>query len=282
MAKCSSFRCAGRPGHSVCDREYNGRRDSISGESHGSRQTDCARGKCTGDVQPDRPSGEENLGAGGEMKQVRLDCPFVQLSASDQQRLVFSSPPILLEGVTFSSTVRDRHGTLLRFTTASDQRYRVRTGMDEVPEDLVEAVMKQEDRGYWQHIGVNPFSLLRAEGNAYRWTAIRCLDSDDASRSASLSPEYQNDSGQALQILYALRIERNYDKAQILEAYFNLAPYGRNIEGVGAASLIYFGKRPKELSRQEILALAVLPQSPAKRLPFMAPIRNRSCAPEKD
>jgi penicillin-binding protein 1C len=74
----------------------------------------------------------------------------------------FLARPLLLEGVPFSSTIRDRHGALLRLTTASDQRYRMRIGMHEVPEDLVEAVMKQEDRGYWQHIGVNPLSLLRA------------------------------------------------------------------------------------------------------------------------
>jgi penicillin-binding protein 1C len=181
----------------------------------------------------------------------------------------FLPRPLLLDGVTFSSTVRDRHGTLLRLTTASDQRYRVRTTMDDVPGDLVKAVMTQEDRSYWQHIGVNPVSLLRAVGE-FIIGGPRSGASTLTMQVARLRYRLNTRTipGKLLQILYALRIERNYDKAQILEAYFNLAPYGRNIEGVGAASLIYFGKKPKELSRQEILALAVLPQSPAKRAPL--------------
>ena len=54
-------------------------------------------------------------------------------------------------------------------------------------------------------------------------------------------------------------------KTQILEAYLNLAPYGRNIEGVGAASEIYFGKTAARLSEPEAIALSVIPQSPTRR-----------------
>ncbi len=43
-------------------------------------------------------------------------------------------------------------------------------------------------------------------------------------------------------MLRALELERHYSKEQLLEAYLNLAPYGGNIEGAGAASEIYFGK----------------------------------------
>jgi penicillin-binding protein 1C len=51
-----------------------------------------------------------------------------------------------------------------------------------------------------------------------------------------------------------------------LEAYLNYAPYGRNIEGIGAASLIYFDKTPDKLTLPESLTLAVLPQSPSYRI----------------
>src|SRR5712672_3248097 len=73
--------------------------------------------------------------------------------------------------------------------------------------------------------------------------------------------------GKLEQILRALELERHYSKDEILEAYLNVAPYGRNIEGVGAASLIYFGKEPGELSPVEAMTLAVMPQSPARRSP---------------
>src|SRR5207247_1848840 len=75
--------------------------------------------------------------------------------------------------------------------------------------------------------------------------------------------------GKFLQMLRALEIERHYTKAEILEAYFNLAPYGRNIEGIGAASEIYFGKPPAKLSLHEAVALSVIPKHPALRTPHV-------------
>ncbi|PYJ14388.1 MAG: hypothetical protein DME94_09450, partial [Verrucomicrobia bacterium] len=48
----------------------------------------------------------------------------------------------------------------------------------------------------------------------------------------------------------------------------NLAPYGRNIEGIGAASQIYFDKPASKLSRPEAVALSVIPQSPSRRALF--------------
>ena len=176
---------------------------------------------------------------------------------------------LLMEGITFSSIARDRHGALLRLTTASDQRYRIKVELEEIPEDLLEAVMTQEDRSYWQHIGVNPLSLFRAVSELVIG-GPRSGASTLTMQVARLRYRLNTRTipGKLLQMLFALRIERHYTKSQILEAYFNLAPYGRNIEGIGAASLIYFGKKPKDLSRQEILALAVLPQSPARRAPI--------------
>jgi penicillin-binding protein 1C len=62
-----------------------------------------------------------------------------------------------------------------------------------------------------------------------------------------------------------LWLEARYGKREILEAYLNFAPYGGNIEGVGAASLVYFQKRAADLTRPEALTLAVIPQNPRAR-----------------
>ena len=59
----------------------------------------------------------------------------------------------------------------------------------------------------------------------------------------------------------------HYSKDEILEAYLNLAPYGGNIEGVGAASLIYFNNSVNKLSLPEALTLSIIPQNPGKRTP---------------
>ncbi|WP_370790688.1 transglycosylase domain-containing protein [Bilophila wadsworthia] len=60
-------------------------------------------------------------------------------------------------------------------------------------------------------------------------------------------------------------------RGEILEAYFNLAPYGGNIEGVGAAARIYFRTTSGRLTRTESLALAVVPQNPVRRSPLNGP-----------
>lgn len=70
-----------------------------------------------------------------------------------------------------------------------------------------------------------------------------------------------------MQVLRALQLERHYGKNQILEAYFNLAPYGGNVEGIGAAALLWCGRSPAELTVRESAALSIIPQSPATRLP---------------
>src|SRR5262249_45170402 len=49
-------------------------------------------------------------------------------------------------------------------------------------------------------------------------------------------------------------------------AYLNVAPFGRNVEGVGAASLVYFGKPVGKLSLPEALTLAVIPQDPVRHI----------------
>jgi penicillin-binding protein 1C len=73
--------------------------------------------------------------------------------------------------------------------------------------------------------------------------------------------------GKLQQIVRAVQLEMCYSKREILEAHINLMPYGGNIQGVGAASLIYFDKPAARLDIAESLALVLIPQSPARRAP---------------
>src|SRR5206468_2650327 len=67
---------------------------------------------------------------------------------------------------------------------------------------------------------------------------------------------------------------------EILQMYLNLVPYGGNIEGVKAASLLYFKKNPDHLSLAEITALSIIPNRPSSLLigrsnPHIIAERNR-------
>jgi penicillin-binding protein 1C len=212
---------------------------------------------------------QRSTGAGAARKVLRRFVLAGALIASLLLTAWFFLPrPPLLDDVPFSAVARDRNGGLMRLTTASDQRYRLPVRLNEVPQDLILAVTTQEDHRYRSHFGVDFGALLRA--------SIGFIQGHPRSGASTLTMQVarlrfhlqtRSISGKLVQIYRALEIERHYSKDQILEAYFNLAPYGRNIEGISAASLIYFDKSPARLSRQEILALAVLPQSPAKRTP---------------
>lgn len=175
--------------------------------------------------------------------------------------------PALLEGIDFSQRIRDRNGNLLRVTLTADQKYRIWTPLKEISPALVDATLRFEDKYYDKHPGVNPVSLLRATWNLVFSGRTHAGASTITMQLARLRYHLRTRTlaGKLRQIVYAIELERHYTKAQILEAYLNLAPYGRNIEGVGAASEIYFSKSAARVTSAEAVALSVIPQSPTRR-----------------
>src|SRR5687768_7747153 len=180
--------------------------------------------------------------------------------------LALPRPP-LLEGIDFSTRVRDRNGSVLRVTLTADQKYRLWTPLKEISPALIDATVRFEDKHYGKHPGVNPVSLARATWNFAVAGGTRAGASTITMQLARLRFHLHTRTvaGKLRQIMYALELERHYSKAQILEAYLNLAPYGRNIEGVGAASEIYFAKTAARITGPEAVALSVIPQSPTRR-----------------
>jgi len=179
--------------------------------------------------------------------------------------LCLPKPP-LMNDVSFSRRIFDRDGHQLRMTLSRDEKYRIFTPLDRISPRLVEATLLHEDRFFGEHPGVNPIAVARAA-----WYFCRGQQRGGAStitmQLARLSAHMQTRTvrGKLAQMLRALELERHYSKAQLLEAYLNLAPYGRNIEGVGAASEIYFGKEPAHMTLHEAIALSLIPQSPSRR-----------------
>ena len=175
--------------------------------------------------------------------------------------------PPSLQGVDFSTRVRDRNGNVLRVTLTADQKYRIWTPLKEISPALIDATLRFEDKYYDKHPGVNPVSLLRAGWNLVFSGRTHAGASTITMQLARLRYHLHTRTvaGKLRQIVYALELERHYSKAQILEAYLNLAPYGRNIEGVGAASEIYFSKSAARVTGAEAVALSVIPQSPTRR-----------------
>ncbi|MFS2047988.1 penicillin-binding protein 1C, partial [Variovorax sp. CT11-76] len=173
----------------------------------------------------------------------------------------------LSETVGSSRAVYARGGELLRLTLAADEQYRLWVPLDRISLTLIDAVLLYEDRRFYAHPGVNPAALVRS--------AWRIASGERRQGGSTLTMQlarrlYGIDSrtagGKVAQIAAALWIEARHGKREILEAYLNTAPYGGNIEGVQAASLIYFRKDAARLSLPEALTLAVIPQNPVKRI----------------
>jgi len=167
-----------------------------------------------------------------------------------------------------STAVYDDHGRLLRLTLSSDEKYRQWIALDAMPRSLVEGVQLHEDQWFHWHPGFNPVSLARGAFVTYGRGGVRQGGSTLTMQLARLMYRINTRTprGKADQVIRAVWLEMRYSKHDILEAYLNYAPYGRNIEGAGAASLIYFGKPVGALTLPEALTLAVIPQDPTRRL----------------
>jgi penicillin-binding protein 1C len=178
-------------------------------------------------------------------------------------------PPLSLTPLPLSPQVKDRAGKLLHIGLSSDEKYRLATPLNNISPELIRATLLQEDQHFWRHCGVNPWSLLRAAGHVCVGHLGRGGASTITMQLARLRYHLhtKSASGKLGQIFRALQLERHHTKKQILEAYLNCAPYGGNVEGIGAASLLYFGKAPARLTQQEAALLSVLPQSPTRRTP---------------
>jgi penicillin-binding protein 1C len=172
----------------------------------------------------------------------------------------------LSQRVPLSTEIRSSDGELLRVTLASDDQYRLWTPLSRMSPVLVEAFLVKEDRWFYWHPGVNPAALCRAGFRTYRGVGRQGGSTISMQLARMLyGLKTRTVASKLRQIAAALWLEARYSKRDLLEAYLNLAPFGGNIQGVGAASRIIFGKPPDRVSLGEAVTLAVIPQSPATR-----------------
>jgi len=187
-------------------------------------------------------------------------------------RLLFAflPKPLLVNQAGMSQAVYARDGTLLRLSLSGDDHLRLWTALADVPPRVIEATLLAEDRFFFWHPGVNPVALLRAVRHTYLEGDRRLGGSTLTMQVARLRFDLRTHTwhGKLVQILRAFQLELLYSKREILKAYLNLAPYGGNVEGIGAASLVWLGKPVEKILPTEALALAVIPKNPTTRAPY--------------
>ena len=178
----------------------------------------------------------------------------------------------LIARVPLSTDVWSADGELLRVTRSADDQFRMWVPLARMSPEVVDAFLLKEDRWFYWNPGVNPVALLRAAVRTY-YSGVRQGGSTVTMQLARLVYRLntRTPSGKLRQIGAALWLEARYSKRELLETYLNVVPFGGNIEGIGAASRIYFGKAPDALTLGEALTLAVIPQRPSSRAGGSAP-----------
>ena len=178
-------------------------------------------------------------------------------------------PPPIAVAQTVSKEVLDRDGRLLRAFATPEGHWRLKTTAGDVDPQFLRMLVAYEDRRFHEHSGIDPLALLRAAGQFVTNGRIVSGASTLSMQVARLIEPRENRSmlAKLRQMARAVQLERRLTKAEILDLYLTLAPYGGNLEGVRAASLAWFGKEPKRLSVAEAALLVALPQLPEKRRP---------------
>lgn len=174
----------------------------------------------------------------------------------------------------YARVVVARDGAPLSAFADAKGVWRYPVTLDEVAPNYIEAVLNYEDRWFWRHPGVNPFSMLRAFWQNLTSGRIVSGGSTLTMQVARLiDPVERGLGGKLWQLWRAAQLEWHYSKEEILTLYLNRAPFGGTVEGVQAACYTYFGKSAAVLSDAEAALLAVLPQAPSRNRPDRYPER---------
>ncbi|NLT65976.1 MAG: PBP1A family penicillin-binding protein [Acidobacteria bacterium] len=152
---------------------------------------------------------------------------------------------------------------------------RIIVSHDEIPPYLQLAILATEDDQFYQHSGINYFSIARAVvkdliRQSYPIGKGASTITQQLARMLISSFEKTYDR-KIKEVLIAWKIEKLYSKQQILTLYCNLHPMGHGIYGVAAAADSYFGKELKDLTLEECAMIAGLPSNPTKYSPRLHP-----------
>jgi len=176
-----------------------------------------------------------------------------------------------------SLAVEARDGTVLDVLTSPDGYYRLPPG--DVSANYIDMLVAAEDKRFWWDPGVDPLAMGRAVWQVFTHGRVVSGGSTLTMQVARLLTPHRHDvAGKFLDMARAVQLTAHFSKAQILDMYLTLAPYGGNIEGVRAASLIYFQEEPDELTDARAAVLVALPRSPERLRPDRFPAAAAAAA----
>ena len=172
-----------------------------------------------------------------------------------------------LEQMESASVILDRNGKIFGQIYVEN---RETVPYDQLPRDLINAVVAVEDAKFYQHHGYDLFGIIRAALKNLTAGHVRQGASTITQQLArnSFSLKQKTFRRKLLEIFLAQRIEDNFSKQKIVELYLNRIYFGAGLYGAEAASRGYFGKPAREMSLVECATLAGLIKSPNRLSPW--------------
>jgi penicillin-binding protein 1A len=187
-----------------------------------------------------------------------------------------TAAPLTLDALNERSAMFAADGTLLTYLVDVENREPVT--LEEIPQEVIDAVLAMEDADFYRHNGVNPRGTLRALFENISAGGIEQGGSTITMQLVknSLLSSAQNLDRKTTEAFYALRLERQMTKDEILERYLNTVYFGGSAYGVQAAAEQYWGIDAGDLGWEEAALLAGLIRNPVNNDPTRFPERARA------
>jgi penicillin-binding protein 1A len=167
-------------------------------------------------------------------------------------------------------------GSLIAELTFEENRNPVT--LDEVPQVIIDAVLATEDVNFYEHSGVNHLAIVRAFITNLVSGGIESGASTITQqyvKLAFLTPE-QTYKRKIQEALYAVQIERQLTKDEILERYLNRANFGRGTYGVGTAATRFLSTELADVTVDQAAMLAGMLRAPEANNPINSPENARA------
>nr|WP_275659475.1 PBP1A family penicillin-binding protein [Shewanella insulae] len=155
------------------------------------------------------------------------------------------------------------------------EKRRIPVEYEQVPQQLINAVLDTEDARFFEHKGIDPIGIIRAAfilATTGKKSQGASTITQQVARGFFLSRE-KTYIRKIKEIFLALKIEKALNKKEILTLYLNRSFLGNRAYGVGAAAQVYYGKELEELTLPEMAMIAGLPQAPSAANPIRNPAR---------
>ena len=139
------------------------------------------------------------------------------------------------------------------------------TQYEDIPEIYFKALVAVEDRRFYKHAGFDIIGSARAIYNDIKaWELVEGGSTIAQQLAKNLYfPEEHTLERKIAEIFMALKIEREYEKEDVLEFYVNGIYYGSGYYSIYDAAMGYFDKEPKDMTDYECTLLVGIPNAPS-------------------